>query len=57
MPHRLCPVCRKPGRMLPASGPDAVATYYRCDTCGRVWTHRNDAPDSPPTPISVPSKG
>ena len=42
MPHHLCPVCRNPGRMLPAVSPDAMATYYRCDTCGRVWTHRNE---------------
>jgi Zn-finger nucleic acid-binding protein len=42
MPHRLCPVCRTPGRMLPESSADAVVEYYRCDTCGRVWTHRKD---------------
>ena len=53
MPDRLCPMCRKPGRMLPASSPDAVATYYRCDTCGRVWTQRNDPSNSPPTPVTV----
>jgi len=56
MRHLLCPMCRQPGRVLPASSPDAVATYYRCDICGRVWTHRNDAPNSPPTPVTVPPK-
>ena len=53
MTDRLCPVCRKPGRMLPASSSDAVAAYYRCDICGRVWTQRNDALNSPPTPGTV----
>jgi hypothetical protein len=33
--------------MLPDSSVDAVATYYRCDTCGRVWTHRKNDPSSP----------
>ena len=47
MPHRLCPVCRTPGRMLPESSTDAVVEYYRCDTCGRVWTHRKDELNSP----------
>jgi len=28
--------------MLPESSADAVVEYYRCDTCGRVWTHRKD---------------
>jgi uncharacterized C2H2 Zn-finger protein len=33
--------------MLPESSADAVVEYYRCDTCGRVWTDRKDDPKSP----------
>jgi hypothetical protein len=44
MPYRFCPVCREPGRMLPESSADSLVGYYRCDTCGRVWTHRKDDP-------------
>jgi hypothetical protein len=57
MPYRFCPVCREPGRMLPESSADSLVEYYRCDTCGRVWTHRKDDPRSPAKSVTtLPTK-
>ena len=46
-PHRLCPVCRTPARLLPDSSANSIVEYYRCDDCGRIWSHRKDNPESP----------
>jgi hypothetical protein len=54
MPYRLCPVCHTPGRLLPDASADAVVDYYRCDTCGRVWTHRKDGSHDPPKLVTTP---
>ena len=53
VPHRLCPLCRKPGRLLPDSSHDAVVEYYRCDDCNHVWSHQKDVPESPPKQVTV----
>lgn len=53
VPHRLCPSCRKPGRLLPDSSHDAVVEYYRCDDCNQVWSHQKAVPESPPKQVTV----
>jgi len=62
MPHRLCPVCKQPGRMLPDSSQNAVVEYYRCDSCGQVWSHSKANPNAaavnvtrPPEPLAKPA--
>jgi hypothetical protein len=56
MPHRLCPICGKPGRLLGDSRRDSIVEYYKCDGCGMVWSHRKDNPESPANPVTVPLK-
>jgi hypothetical protein len=58
MPHRLCPMCKRTGRLLPAVEKSSYIDYYRCDYCGEMWFHDRQKPDSPPTPINpkVPKK-
>jgi len=44
MRHLLCPMCRQPGRVLPASGLDAGNTRPGCRHIGhRRWRIRSDA--------------
>ena len=57
MPHRSCPTCEKPGRLLPDSSADSVVEYFRCDSCARVWSHRKNDPNSPAKSVTVPPKG
>jgi len=38
VPATLCPKCRRTGRHLAASSSDAVVDYYRCESCGHVWS-------------------
>jgi hypothetical protein len=54
MPHRLSPVCREPGRLLPDASANSVVDYYRCDTCHQVWSHRKDDPESPAKSDTTP---
>ena len=56
MPHRACPVCRVQGRLLEDTSKGALVEYYRCDKCGRIWTHRKADPNSPPTLVTVKAK-
>jgi hypothetical protein len=55
-PHRVCPVCRKSGRLLPDSSVDSIVEYYRCDDCGRIWSHRKDNPESPAKLVTLSRK-
>ena len=56
MPHRACPVCRVQGRLLEETSKEALVEYYRCDKCGRIWTHRKADPNSPPTLVTVKAR-
>jgi len=56
MPHRTCPACQRPGRLLESSSMNALVLYYRCDHCGHVWTHDKHNPDGPPRDITGPPK-
>ena len=57
MPYRICPKCQAQGRLLEAASQDAVVEYYRCNTCGHVWTRDKDHPDAPLADITQrPSK-
>jgi transposase-like protein len=48
MPSRSCPHCRQATpRHLPFSSDHSVADYYRCDTCGYVFTIDKTHPDGP----------
>ena len=47
MLERLCPTCQHAGRLLPDSSTGAQVEYYRCDSCGTVWTHHKDDPLAP----------
>ena len=38
MPSPTCPKCHRVGRHLIASSENSVVDYYRCDSCGHVWT-------------------
>ena len=53
MPFRLCPVCRKPGRLLPDASKESVVDYYRCDECKQVWSHHKADPNSPPKAVTL----
>jgi len=57
MPHRVCPTCGKPGRLLPDSSADSIVEYWRCDTCGAVWSHRKDDPNAPAKSVTRASDG
>jgi hypothetical protein len=52
MPHRLCPVCHRVGRLLEDSSRNAVVEYYRCDPCGQVWSHRKADPEAPAVAVT-----
>ena len=52
MPHRICPHCAEPGRLLQSVSKDAYVEYYRCDKCGHVWTHDKGNPDGPPSDVT-----
>jgi Zn-finger nucleic acid-binding protein len=56
MPHRLCPFCRVQGRLLEDTSKEALVEYYRCDKCGRIWTHRKADPNSPEKHVTFPAK-
>jgi transposase-like protein len=48
MPSRPCPHClESTPRHLPYSSALAVADYYRCDTCGYVFTVEKAHPEGP----------
>jgi predicted RNA-binding Zn-ribbon protein involved in translation (DUF1610 family) len=48
MPNRPCPNCGKAaGRFLVETSKDARVDYYRCDSCGAVWTLDRIDPTKP----------
>ena len=53
MPNRSCAVCHVEGRLLDATSKDAVVDYFRCDRCGRIWTHQKGDPTSPAQGVTV----
>jgi hypothetical protein len=57
MPNRLCPQCRTPGRLLPASSSAAYVNYYRCHHCGQVWAHEKSDASSKPKLINYTAPG
>ncbi len=54
MPHRICLHCQHQGRLLENASQHAYVEYYRCDTCGHVWSHDKKNPDGPPNHITTP---
>jgi hypothetical protein len=42
--------------LLEDSSRDAHVEYFRCDTCGHIWTHQKADPNSPPRPVTVKSE-
>jgi len=53
VPHRLCPICEAPGRLLELSCDTTLVDYYRCDQCQIVWAHEKENPDAPPEPVTI----
>jgi uncharacterized Zn finger protein len=57
-----CPGCHTTTtRWLEGSSDGSIVDYYRCDTCGQVWTVSKVHPQAPPktvvrgrTPVSGP---
>jgi hypothetical protein len=54
MPHRICPQCERPGRLLETASQNAWVIYHRCDACGHVWTYDKKDPDAPPRDVTTP---
>ena len=54
MPHRLCPNCKAPGRVLEDPSKHAVAEYYHCEVCRQVWFYRKPDPDAPAVIDAIP---
>jgi hypothetical protein len=54
MPHRMCPLCERPGRRLEAASQDAWVIYYRCDPCGHVWAYDKENMNSPRRDVTMP---
>jgi ssDNA-binding Zn-finger/Zn-ribbon topoisomerase 1 len=60
MPIRPCPNCEaQTPRVLDASSEGAVVWYYRCPSCGHIWTRPKDGTDviRDVTPRKAPQKG
>jgi hypothetical protein len=54
MPTRPCPHCRTTvARHLPHSSTYAVVDYFRCDTCGDVFTVKKTHPDGPFREVTI----
>ncbi len=53
MPHRKCPQCERPGRLLEAASQDAWVMYYRCDTCSHVWAYDKEDVNSPRRDVTM----
>jgi len=45
---RPCPTCGEPTPLTLAMTDSALVTYYRCQSCGCVWTVPKDNPDAEP---------
>ena len=54
MPHRICPECKRSGRLLEAASQYAWVNYYRCDVCGHVWTYDKNDLNAPPRDVTIP---
>ena len=46
MAEQTCPDCGKPERRL--SIRSSLVEYYRCDSCGGIWTIDKYHPEAPP---------
>jgi hypothetical protein len=47
MPIRPCPQCRALApRLLEEPSKDAIVWYYRCTSCGHVWTVSKDGKET-----------
>ena len=53
MPHRICPQCERPGRLLEAASKQAWVIYYRCDACGHVWVYDKEDCNAPPRDVTL----
>jgi uncharacterized OB-fold protein len=53
MPHRICPQCERPGRLLEAASKQAWVIYYRCDACGHVWVYDKEDVNAPPRDVTL----
>ncbi len=53
MPHRICPRCQRPGRLLEGASASAWVTYYRCDVCRHVWAYDKDNENAPRRDVTV----
>jgi rubredoxin len=53
MPHRICPQCERPGRLLEAASQQAWVIYYRCDACGHVWLYDKEDINAPPRDVTL----
>jgi hypothetical protein len=54
MAYQPCPTCEKPGDLLAASSNNVTVEYYRCDSCGTVWTYDRRNPDAKPKIVLPP---
>ena len=55
MPHRSCPFCHEPGRLLESVSRDSHVEYFRCDPCWHVWSHSKFESDGPTIAVSKPA--
>jgi rubredoxin len=53
LPHRICPKCQAPGRLLESSSQAAEVEYYRCDACGHVWNLSKADPNAPARDVTM----
>ena len=54
MSARPCPHCRTPApRHLPHTSEYSLVDYFRCDTCGHVFTVTKGYPNGPHHPVTT----
>ena len=51
MPHRLCPICNQPGRLVVDIGSESVE-YHLCEPCEHVWSHSKLDPNAPAVSVT-----
>jgi hypothetical protein len=56
MAHRLCPVCKNPGRLLNDPTTESIVEFYRCDKCNKVWSYQKDVSDLPAKSVTLPKR-
>ena len=52
MPHRFCPVCDQPGRLVVDLSEECYVHYYRCDACDHVWSQSELVPNAPAVSVT-----